>query len=273
MRAIAFLLALVPVMGQEFEPKFDRMITEINRGRFDKALNETFPIQTEIRKRATVAPALDAGLRQRMNEMNNTTAVISAIALLRRQVAEEKWDDAQISSFFVGMGLSRLWSDLPAHQRLNFAQEDLKEGKPGSREMDLRRVGFTAVEAEDWDAAKSSVAALLALVDQRGGTDPGMLYQATLTLRGLLELHNGDVPAAERSLVDSMKVPGEIGMRTLGPNFKLAIALLERNRRQPVDQFLALVQGSTWREASRAADWRKQLAAGEPVLMPRHNMF
>ncbi len=266
MAILLLFLLIAPVLAQDFSENFDKMIVEINRTRYDKALTQLFPIQRAIyAKREGKGPTIDSAARLRMQELTTTTAVISTVALLRNRMEAQDYEAAQLQAMLAGYGLSRLWSDVPAHRRLAFAQEDYDAAPPDRREFPLRTLGFAAVEAKDW-ALTHKVALQLLNMGRDKATrtlDPGALEQIALTLRGLAELGTADKLAAEKTLVESMKVRGEMIIRDSGPNFMLASALLDQGSRAAVDQFLELVEASVWRQASRAADWRKQLAAGQ----------
>lgn len=246
------------------------MLAEVNRSRFDKALQQLFPVQRTIMEKSGGQRApFDAGLRSRMSEMGNLTAVTSTIALLRSQVEKEQWLDAGTQALLLGLGLSRLWSEVPAYKKLDFAKEDLAAAPDHLKEMELRKLGFAACDAREFTIARDVASQLLqrsSAKDYRG-MDPGHLRHVALTLRGLIELESGETAAAEKTLLESMTPRMESAMRTMGPNFRLAQALLNKGRQQPVDQFLALVAESIWRDSSRAADWRKEIAAGRPVSL------
>jgi len=79
----------------------------------------------------------------------------------------------------------------------------------------------------------------------------------------LAQLGEGDVAGAEKSLIDSAKVPGERDMRLDGPNFQLATGLRDAGRNNTVDQFLELLETTNWAQSEKAAGWRKDLAAGK----------
>lgn len=268
----ALLLMALPLVAQDIDGNFDKMLVEVNRGRFDKAMQQLFPVQTMIREKTNGKfPKMDAGLMARMREMDNTSAVLSTIALVRSQVAAKNFEEASIHSMLLGMGLSGLWTRLPAFQKLNFAKQDLEEAKPAVRELELRKLGYAAVDASEWDTARKAAAELLESTAKKdyAGTDPGTIRHSALTIRGLCELGQGDVVAAEKTLLESMRVRSESMMRMMGPNFRLASALLAKGRKQSVDQFLQLVAVSNWRDSSKAEQWRTELAAGKEPELPR----
>jgi len=218
-------------------------------------------------------PELDAGERSRMREMDNTSAVLSTIALLRSQVESKNYEPASVQAMLVGMGLSGLWMRVPAYQKLNFAKEDLAADDPPLRDGALKKLGYAAIDASEWELAKKTAAELLASTEKKPyiGLDPGALRHSALTIRGLAELGQGSLVVAEKTLVDSMKVRGEIMIRNNGPNFRLAKDLLAKGRKQAVDQFLVLVGESVWRDSAKAAEWRKDLAAGKEIDFGRYN--
>jgi hypothetical protein len=169
------------------------------------------------------------------------------------------------------MGLSGLWNKVPPFQRLNFAKQDLEAALPHQKPLELKKVGYAAVDASEWDTAKKTAAELIAIASKKDfmGPDPGTLKHSALTIRGLAELGLSDVASAEKTLVESMKVQGESVMRMIGPSFRLANELLAKGRRSAVDQFLVLVSESVWRDSSKADQWRKELAADKIPDMPR----
>jgi hypothetical protein len=268
-----FLFAM-PLLAQDLDSNFEKMLSELNRNRFDKALVNLFPIQSMLReKTGGKFPELDAGERSRMREMDDAGAVLSTIALLRSQVESKNYEPASVQAMLVGMGLSGLWMRVPAYKKLNFAKEDLEAAPPPLRDAELKKVGYAAIDASEWELAKKTAADLIASTEKKSssGLDLGALRHSALTIRGLAELGQGNLAAAEKSLVDSMKVKGEMMLRNSGPNFRLAEELLAKGRKQAVDQFLVLVGESVWRDSAKAAEWRKDLAAGKEVDFGRYN--
>jgi hypothetical protein len=276
MRIFLLPLLLLTVYGQEFDSNFEKMITEVNRGRFDKAMQQLFPVQAGIRAQTDgKPPQMDAGLMARAREMDNTGAVLSTLALVRSQITAKNYEEAALHSMLLGMGLSGLWNKVPAYKKLDYAKQDLEESPPHQRELELRKLGYAAVDANEWDLARKTATEIIRIADSKDymGPDPGAAKHSALTLRGLAELATGDLVSAEKSLLASMKVQTESGMRIMGPNFRLARALLSKGRKQSVDQFLALVAESSWRDSSKAEQWRKDLAAGKEPELPRYSGF
>lgn len=269
------LLMAMPLLAQEFDSNFETMLTELNRGRFDKALNQLFPVQRMLtEKSGGKYPTLDAGQRSRMGEMRNTTAVLSTIAVLKTQIEAKQYSEAQISALLVGLGLSGLWTQVPVYQRLNYAKQDVAEASPHIRMLEQRKLAYVAIEAKEFELARQIAAELITMADRKDfrGPDPGELKNSALTIRGLAEFESGDVAASERTLLESARVRGEMMMRETGPRFGLAQKLLDKGRVQVVDQFLALVAESVWRDSSKAEQWRKELAAGKLTAFPHTNM-
>jgi hypothetical protein len=266
------LLLAMPLMAQDLTTNFDKMLFEINRTRYDKALTQLFPVQRVILENLSgQRPKFDPSLQSRMNQMADTTAVLSTIALLRSQLDAKQFEEAQSHAMLVGMGLSGLWSKVPPYQRLNFAKQDVEEAAPHQKTLELRKLGYAAVDASEWDTAKKTAAELIAITSRKDfvGPDPGTLKHSALTIRGLAELGLSDVASAEKTLLESMKVQGESVMRLTGPSFRLANELLAKGRRRVVDQFLVLVSESVWRDSSKADEWRKELAADKMPDLPR----
>ncbi len=248
MKIIVLLGCALVACAQEFDSNFETMLVEVNRSRYDKALVQLFPVQNEIRNALNGKfPAMDTGLRDRIVEMANPSAVLSTIALLRTLINAKKYEDANAQAFLLGIGLSGLWTQLPAYRKFDFAKQDFAEAPNANT---LRMLGYAAVDAREWEAARKAYTELLAT--------PKLAYQSALTIRGLVELGQGNLLAAEKTLIESAKFP--IG--AAGPNLRLARALLDLDKRGVVDQFLAALEKSTWPQRSKAADWRKELAAG-----------
>jgi len=262
------LLLAMQLVVQDLNSNFEKLLIEVNRNRFDKALMQLFPVQQVIReKTGGKYPTLDAGMQARMREMDNTGAVLSTVALLKSQMDTNSFEEASVQAMLIGMGLSGLWGQVPAYQKLNFAKQDVEEAKPEMKELEMRKLGYAAVEAREWDTAKKTASDLLksSLQKDYRGIDPGAQQHSALTIRGLAELRQGDLSSAEKSLVESMRVKGEMQMRSGGPSFRLAKELLAKGSKQAVDQFLVLVGDSVWKDSSKAATWRKELAAGRDL--------
>jgi|GEM_PF-1115623 len=270
-----FLLFLaLPLLAQDLDSNFEKMLTEVNRNRFDKALMNLFPIQSMVReKTGGKFPQLDAGERSRMREMDSTGAVLSTIALLRSQVESKNYETASVQAMLVGLGLSSLWARVPAYQKVNYAKEDVEAAPPPLKDAELKKLGYALIDANEWDLANKTASELLTNTEKKtnAGLDPGALRHSALTIRGLAELGQGNVLAAEKTLVDSMKVRGEFMIRNAGPNFRLAKDLLAKGRKQAVDQFLVLVGESVWKDSAKATEWRKDLAAGKEIDFGRWN--
>lgn len=248
MKIIVLLLCALGVRAQEFDGNFETMLIEVNHSRFDKALVQLFPVQNEIRNALNGKfPPMDAGLRNRIVEMANPSAVLSTIALLRTLVNAKKYEDANAQAFLLGIGLSGLWAQAPAYRKLDYAKQDYADTPNANT---LRLLGYAAVDAREWAAARKAYTDLIAT--------PKAPYQSALTIRGLVELGQGNLLAAEKTLIESAKFPAG----PTGPNLRLVRSLLDLDKRGVVDQFLAALEKSTWAQSSKATDWRKELAAG-----------
>lgn len=268
----AWLMVALPLMAQESDVNFDKILTEINRGRFDKALTQLFPVQSMIRENLNgKQPKMHAGLVARMMDVGRTSAVLSTIALVRSQVLSENFEEASVHAMLIGMGLSGLWTRVPAYQKLNFAKQDVEEAKGPMKDPELRKLGYAAAEASEWDTARKAAAELMGSTEKKDfmDLDPGTLRHSALAIRGLCELGQGDILAAEKTMIDSMKVRGENSMRMMGPSFRLANALLANGRKQSVSMFLQLVAESNWRDSGKAEQWEKDLAACKEPELPR----
>ena len=248
MKIAILILCASALSAQEFNPNFDTMLVEVNRSRFDKALVQLFPVQNEIRLQLkNKFPPLDAGLRGRIKEMANASAVLSTVALLRARMTARDYEDANAQAFLLGIGLSGLWATVPAYRKLDYARQDYSDTPDANT---LRLLGYAAIDALEWATARKASAALLA--------NPKASRQSALTIRGLAELGQGQTAAAEKTLLESAKLPAGAA----GPNLRLVRALFDLNKRAAVDQFLALLEQSVWAQSSKATDWRKDLAAG-----------
>lgn len=262
---IGFVLLLPCLLaGQDLAGNFDRMVVEINRNRFDRALQELFPVQSLLRdKTEGKYPPLDAGMRSRMRSMGSPTAVLSAVALLRSQIASENFEEANVQALFAGLGLSALWAEMPPYWKLNFAKEDLAAAPPAEQSAAKKKLGYAAIDAKEWALALETAKDL--------ARQEGAIRHSALTIRGLAELGTGNPAAAERTLLESMRNQASLEMRDGGPNFRLAEELLQRGRKEIIDRFLALVAASSWKDSSKAGEWQKDLAAGREIDFGRWN--
>ncbi len=263
---LLLLLLALPMMAQDLDADFAKAIEEINQGRFDRAAVKLSPVQSLIyQKNGGKFPTFDARMRSRMNEMGTTAAVLTTIALLKSQMEAKNFEEAGTQMTLVSMGLARLWSQVPANQKLNYAKQDIEGADVWMKEGLTRKLGYAAVDVGEWETAKKAATEMIVMSEQKDyrGSDPGMLKHSALTFRGLAEFGLSVMAAADKTLVVSMRVRGEMVMRSWGPSFRLAQLILKNGRKQAVDEFLVLVGESVWRESSKAADWRKELAAGK----------
>ncbi len=268
---LLLMLLALPLVAQNFSLNYDQTIVEINSGRYDKALRQLLPVQVMIReKTAGKFPAMDLDI---VNQMDTAGAVLGKFALFQVQLQQEQYEEANATGMLIGLGLSRLWAKVPAYQKLDFAKQDLVVATPQLRDQGLKTVGYAAIDAGDWELASKTALELIASVDKKEqrGMPSGASRHSAITVQGLAQLGMNNIAGAEKSLIASMKVPGETALRNAGPNFRLAIELLAKGKIQVVDQFLVLVGSSVWRESSKAAEWRKDLAAGKEVLLPKYN--
>lgn len=248
MKFSVLVLCALSLIAQDFDSNFDTMLIEVNHSRFDKALAQLFPVQSEIRLTLRNRfPTMDAGLRSRLLEMSNSNAVLSTIAVLRTQMAAKNYEDANAQAFLLGYGLSGLWAKVPPYRKFDYAKSDFKESPDANT---LRMLGYAAIDAREWAAARKASSDLLAM--------PQPSRQSALTIRGLAELGQGNLLAAEKTLLESGKAPAGAA----GPNLRLVRALLDLKKQAIVDQFLAALEQSSWAQNSKATDWRKDLAAG-----------
>ena len=263
---LLLLLLALPMMAQDFEADFAKIVTEINQGRFDKSALSLAPVENVLnQKNGGKFPPLDAEMQSRLREMGNTAAVLNAIVLLKSHLEAKTFADADVQLTLVRRGLGRLWFQVPANQKLNYAKQDVEGAEPWMKEGLVRKLGYAAVDMGEWETAKKAATEMIVMSEQKDyrGSDPGMLKHSALTIRGLVEFGLSDMAAADKTLVESMRVRGEMVMRSSGPSFRLAQLMLKNGRKQAVDEFLVLVGESVWRESSKAADWRKELAAGK----------
>lgn len=241
-------LCALSISAQDFDTNFDTMLIEVNQARFDKALAQLFPVQNEIRLNLKNRfPPMDAGLRSRLLEMSNSSAVLSTIAVLRTQMAAKNYEEANAQAFLLGYGLSGLWTKVPPFRKFEYAKADFNDSPDANT---LRMLGYAAIDAREWAAARKACSDLLAM--------PQASRQSALTIRGLAELGQGNLLAAEKTLIESGRAP----TGKSGPNLRLVRALLDLKKNTIVDQFLTSLEQSTWAQNSKATDWRKDLAAG-----------
>lgn len=265
------MLLMLFLFAQNFDSNYRQTLIEINSGRYDKALRQLLPMQVMLReKTAGKFPAMDLDI---VNQMETPGAVLGKFALFQVQLQDEQFEEANATGMLVGLGLSRLWARTPAYQKLDFARQDLAAATPLSRDEGLKGVGYAAVDAGEWELARKTAMELLASSDKKElqKLPSGAIRHSALTIQGLAQLGMNDVSGAEKSLIASMKVRGETSMQNAGPNFRLAIELIDKGRIQAVDQFLVLVGNSVWRGASKAAEWRKDLAAGKEIALPKYS--
>ena len=263
---LLLLLLALPMVAQDLDADFAKIVAEINQGRFDRARSQLSSVYMVIRqKTGGKSTPMDANTQSRMRETGTVATVLNAIALLKSQMDSKNYADASAQEVLVGYWLGRLWFQVPASQKLNYAKKDIEGAEPWMKEGLMQKLGYGAVDVREWATAKQAATEMIVMSEQKDyrGADPGALKHSALTIRGLAEFGLGDVATAEKTLVESMRVRGEMIMRGSGPSFTLAQLLLKNGRRQAVDEFLVLVGESVWRESSKAADWRKDLAAGK----------
>ncbi len=261
MRFVIKVVAMTCLAAQAQD--FDRLLAELNRGRYDKALEELFPAQQLIREKAAgKTPKLDAGQIAQMREMRSPAAVTTMVALLRSQIEREDFESAMVSGMLAGLGLAGLWTEVPAYRKLDYARKDLEAAPAERRAFFERKVGFAAVAAGEFTQAAATAKQLI----ERAKSS----YErhSALTLKGLTELGAGNLGGAESALLESMRVPGDLQLRDLGPDFRLAQALAEKGRTAVVGEFLNLAEKAVWKQASKVAGLRRQIEGNEPPDWP-----
>jgi TonB family protein len=87
------------------------------------------------------------------------------------------------------------------------------------------------------------------------------------TILGLVALRRDDVDAARRHLLQSAQTEGDAALRSFGPSMALARALLEREQREAVVEYLVRC-GRFWKSARRD-EWEEAVReGGSPDLEP-----
>lgn len=272
MRWLVMAMLVMPAAGQELDDNFEKMLTEVNRGRFDRALTNLFPVQGMLYQQLNGKyPKMDAGQQSRMGQMRDTTAVLSTIAILRANIESKKYEEAMVDAVLVGLGLTGLWMELPPYQKLNYAKQDLAEATPRERNPLLKRQGWAAYEAGEYALARETARELIQYSGRQDlpEAEAASLLHAGITIRGLAELGSGNVAAAEKSMIESMTAKGGGVARVASPNTILARLLLDQGRKASVDAYLKLLEESVSKDSSKAAEWRKALAEGKDVDLPR----
>jgi hypothetical protein len=189
--------------------------------------------------------------------------------------------------------LSGLWNEgwekehqaLPAEERdLHSCELLLASARPGDRVVFLVRAANSALRGyyharRENDPIRQSATAIkaekfareiLAIPDLASKSGDGV-YTGNLVL-GMLANDRGNIEEAKRHLIEASKTPGSWSLnRVPGPNWWLAIALLERGEREVVCEFLDNVKVFTeWPPAPTPPPmdgllerWKKNICAGE----------
>jgi hypothetical protein len=212
-------------------------------------------VQKSVREKAGVNAVLDEDLARRMRQIDNTPALMSSLALLRNQVENEKWDDANRQAVLVGYGMGVLWAKVPAYVKLDAAQSDLREGSV-ERMEGLTAVVQAAMAAEEWKVAREAATELATKAT-------GAPRHDGLTTLGLLDLRAGEANTAETWLLQAGKVEADVALKQRGPRTDLARALVETGRRSVVLKYLVEVEKWGWREGAKLLVWREEMLAGK----------
>ena len=154
---LLLLLLALPMMAQDLDADFAKAIEEINQGRFDRAAVKLSPVQSLIyQKNGGKFPTFDVRMQSRMQEMGTTAAVLTTIALLKSQMEAKNFEEAGTQMTLVSMGLARLWSQVPANQKLNYAKQEIEGADVWMKEGLTRKLGYAAVDVGEWETAKKA---------------------------------------------------------------------------------------------------------------------
>ena len=106
--------------------------------------------------------------------------------------------------------------------------------------LQISRLGYAAADALEWETARTLAAEMIASSQDRTNRDidPSTHRHTAYTILGLAQLGQGDVAGAEKSLIDSAKVPGGATCAWMAQTSKLATELLDAGRNYRVDQLL-----------------------------------
>lgn len=119
-----------------------------------------------------------------------------------------------------------------------------------------------ALELGDYRVARQhAVNALEALPYARHDWNYGNVIHHGHIVLGHVALASGKTEEAVAELLAAGETPGSPQLNTFGPNMSLALALLERGKRDPVLDYLAKC-GKFWEKHDRLAQWTKTIESG-----------
>ncbi|HUQ03886.1 MAG TPA: hypothetical protein VM261_15420 [Kofleriaceae bacterium] len=128
----------------------------------------------------------------------------------------------------------------------------------------LGDLSIFAFEAGQLDDARRYAEEILAGIGTREQSwNTGNLIHEAHTTLGRVALRAGDVATAKAHLLAAGKTPGSPQLDSFGPDFTLAVELLDRGERKTVDDYLALVDTFWEMGHAEITLWRAQLARGE----------
>jgi hypothetical protein len=145
----------------------------------------------------------------------------------------------------------------PGERDLHFCELLLASARPGDRVVFLvdaansalrnyyiaKRENNPILQSATSVKAENFAREILAVPDLASRSGDGV-YTGHLVL-GALANERGDVEAAKRHLIEASKTPGSWRLNRVGPQWGLAIALLERGEREVVCEFLDNVKAFT----------------------------
>lgn len=149
-----------------------------------------------------------------------------------------------------------------SEKALGVYETALKKSDDSQRYYLLTSVAKAAIAAGKFDKAKKYALMLLeASVEQPGaGWNYGNAVHHGNLVLGHVALHGDQIDEAEAYLLQAGKTPGSPQLNSFGPNMSLALALLKRDRKKAVIEYLTLC-GKFWKKATTDA-WIKDIEEG-----------
>jgi len=246
--------------GAEMDGKAAETITEMLQYQFPTAESRDALERHQSRRRGPLRGAGDL------------SSLTSVRVQLSGQMDEAWWKEHQSKS--------------PAEAHLHSMEIDLAHARPQDRVafladavraaldcyQDAVRMGDPVLRSVNEAKAESYAREILAIPDLASKSGDGV-FQANHVL-GMLALEHGDADAAKRYLIEASKTPGSWMLNRLpGPDWRLAIALLQHGEREVVCEFLDNVKVFIKWEPAPAPKcrwkgklidiWKEKIRAGE----------
>lgn len=264
------MLAQPQLTANQANEKFDEMVAQIGAGRFDKAGLALSRIQAAIR--AETEQKFSPTVFERARQIQDGVGLMSTLALLRSQYETKNWVAASESATMLGFGLASLWMKTDPNKRFEILAEDFNNTRDLQKDFTRSAILTTAVEAKRWDDAEVYAREVLRAADKNEIVmDAGRYRHLAYTVAGLAAMAKGKQKEAAEALLASAKVQTEQILRTLGPNTRLAEALLAAGDKATVLAYLDLLGNWNWRDSGRLAEWKQQITAGKTPDFSRYN--